>query len=100
MSSQPERLGDLLPAVVRDLAAAREAYYERLARYSDLVVQAVRTRDPHRIGRLIDHALILPAPPGVDPAVALVTVLAAQVDPAADRATRLGWTDHLDGGAA
>lgn len=78
-----------------------EVYLERLARHSDLIVRAVRTGDRRYFGRFIDLALAMEAPSGVDPAVALITVLAAQVDPDVDAEQRLGWIRALTvGGAA
>jgi hypothetical protein len=47
-------------------------------------------------GPFVRIALQLPAPPGVDRWMALVTVLAAQADPIASLQQRLGWVRRLD----
>lgn len=62
---------------------------------AELVVGAVHDEGPEAVQEAIDRALILPAPPGVDPAVALAVALAAMVDPTADPESRLGWTRGL-----
>jgi hypothetical protein len=73
-----------------------ERYLEELLRRSKLIVEAVRDTGPDELLREIDLALALEQPPGVDPAVALVTVLAAQIDPKATDEQRLGWVRQFD----
>lgn len=70
-------------------------YLDHIERHSDVIVHAMRTGDGRRIARLIDLALIVPAPENVVPDHALIMMLAAQVDPDASREQRLGWTDGL-----
>ena len=66
-------------------------YAETLLHLSARIVGTVRDEGPDAIGRIIDQALIVQAPPGVDPAVALITVLAAQVDVDRSDSVRVGW---------
>lgn len=77
----------------------REAYAEELAARSARIIAAVHDDDPAVSGRLMDEALALPAPDAdTDPARALLTVLAAQVDPRTTARQRLGWVmAGLDG---
>jgi len=72
----------------------RELYAEQLLWRTALIVGAVRDEGPAAISVAIDEALILPAPPGVDPVQALVTVLAAQIDPDQPASTSLAWLDQ------
>lgn len=67
------------------------AYAEALLHLSARIVGTVRDEGPDAISRVIDEALIVEAPPGVDPAVALITVLAAQVEVDRPNSVRLGW---------
>jgi hypothetical protein len=69
----------------------RAAYAEQLFHLAALVIGAVHSDEPDEIRQAVDHALAHPAPADVDPAVALATILAAQVDPDAPTSTRLGW---------
>lgn len=71
-----------------------DQYMTALALASGRIVEAVHDReDP---GPAIRIALQLPAPPGMDRVMALVTVLAAQADPIATLTQRLGWVRALD----
>lgn len=70
---------------------AHVAYAEALLHLSARIVGTVRDEGPDAIARVIDEALIVEAPPGVDPAVALITVLAAQVEVDRPNSQRLGW---------
>lgn len=69
----------------------RAAYAETLLHLSARIVGTVRDEGPEAISRAIDQALIVQAPAGIDPAVALITVLAAQVDAGQRQSTSLGW---------
>lgn len=66
-------------------------YADQLRHAAALIIGAVHDEGPGAVQEAIDRALIIPAPGNVDPAVALITVLAAQVDPTASAETRLGW---------
>jgi hypothetical protein len=70
-------------------------YAANLLLLSERIIGAVHDDGPDELLRLIDAALIVEAPPGVDPAVALVTVIAAQVDPDTTAEQRLGWVRDL-----
>lgn len=70
---------------------ARAVYAEQLVHATALIVGAVHDEGPTEVRLAIDHALILPAPADVDPMHAIVTVLAAQVDPETTAADRFGW---------
>jgi hypothetical protein len=72
----------------------REIYAEQLLWMSAAIVGAVHDEGPQAIGIAIDEALILPAPAGVDPVQALITVLAAQIDPDARTSQSLAWLDQ------
>lgn len=69
-------------------------YAERLAHASQLVIGAVHDEGQAAIRAAITAALRIPPPPGIDPVTALVTVLAAQVDPDTTTSTRLGWVEN------
>lgn len=72
-------------------APDKAAYAEQLLHHSALIIGAVHDLGPDDSARAIDQALILPTPDGIDPAVALATVLAAQVDMDTATSRRLGW---------
>jgi hypothetical protein len=72
-------------------ALSREVYAEQLYRRSLAVIEAVHDFGPEDVQRAVDLALADEAPAGVDPAVALAVVLAAQVDPGSKARDRLGW---------
>jgi hypothetical protein len=84
----------------RRFSTPAERYLEDLIHRSKLIVAAVRDDGPDELLRQIDLALAMQQPPGVDPAVALVTVLAAQIDPDTTDEQRLGWVRAFDRGAA
>jgi len=67
-------------------------YAEQLAHASALVVGAVHDEGPDAVLAAIAEALRIPAPPEVDPVVALVTVLAAQVPTDRSLGDLLAWT--------
>jgi hypothetical protein len=77
-----------------------EAYTEQLLHRSKLIVGAVRDGGPDELLRQIDLALAMRQPDGIDPAVALIAVLAAQIDPDTTDEQRLGWVRAFDQGAA
>lgn len=71
----------------------RALYATRLLEYSATIVAAVRDDGPDELRSRIAAALALTPPPGVDNAAALVTVLAAQIDPKATQRDLVGWTE-------
>lgn len=70
----------------------RALYATRLLEHTATIVAAVRDDGPDELRTRIQTALSLTAPDGMDPVVALVTVLAAQVDPSATQEDLVGWT--------
>lgn len=68
-----------------------EEYAGTLLHLSARIVGTVHDEGPEAILKAIDQALIVEAPGGVDPAVALITVLAAQVDVDTTAWARLAW---------
>ena len=68
---------------------SREEYATALALASAQVVAAVHRRDDTT--PFVQSALSLTPPPDVDPYVALVTILSAQVDPDTCLTERLDW---------
>jgi len=77
----------LRPAPPPDLAG----YSAQLLRLSQRIVGAVHDEGTDAIQQAVDRALIVPAPPGVDPAVALAVVLAGQINPDTTATQRLAW---------
>lgn len=77
------------------MAMSPALYAANLLHLSERIIGAVHDDGPDELSRLIDQALIIEAPPGIDPAVALVTVLAAQVDPDTTAEQRAGWVRDL-----
>lgn len=69
----------------------RDEYASILRFWSERIVGAVHDDGPDELLAHIREALTVPPAEGVDPIVALVTVLAAQVDPDATATQRLGW---------
>lgn len=86
----------LHPAKIRRPTTPTERYLEDLLHRSKLIVGALRDTGPDELLRQIDLALAMEQPPGVDPAVALVTVLAAQIDPDTTDEQRLSWVRAFD----
>jgi DNA-binding NarL/FixJ family response regulator len=78
------------------ISAEHSQYAARLLAMSERVIGAVHDDGPDELLRAIDRALILEPPAGIDPVVALVTVLAAQVDPDTTAEQRIGWTRGYD----
>lgn len=74
-----------------------ETYCEALALCSAEIVEAVDHRDQTKIAATIRQAFTLTPPDGVqlDPAVALIVVLAAQILPTLSVETRLGWVTEV-----
>jgi hypothetical protein len=77
-----------------------ERYLENLLHRSKLIVGALRDDGPDELIRQIDLALAMRQPAGIDRVVALVVVLAAQIDPDTTDEQRLGWVRAFDPGAA
>lgn len=71
-------------------------YAEKLLTITMQIIGAVHDDGPDELLRHYQRALAVPAPPGVDPHLAMVTILAAQVDPTATTATRVGWVEGYD----
>jgi hypothetical protein len=77
-----------------------EIYAEQLLHQTKLIVGAIRFHGPDEVLRQVDLALAMEQPPGIDPAVALAVVLAAQIDPDTTDEQRLGWVRAFDPEAA
>lgn len=73
------------------MTAAHADYAATIRAWSERIVGAVHDDGPEQVLAHITAALRIPPAPGVDPVVALVTVLAAQVDPEASPDERFGW---------
>ena len=72
-------------------------YSTALALASAQIIAAVHRAEPDEVRRQIRSAMTLGSPPpGMAPFEALVTVLAAQVDPDTSLTERLAWTVLLD----
>jgi hypothetical protein len=71
-------------------------YSGQLALFSEQIVQAVHDEGPDELLTWIDRSLRLATPPGVNPVVALVTTLAAQVNPHVSLERRLEWVQGFD----
>lgn len=69
----------------------RERYAENLLAATAHIICAVHDEGPDAVREAVDRALILENPPAVDPVVALVTVLAAQIDPDTTDVERMAW---------
>lgn len=93
------RLPDYLPGHRPGDRVPPEEYFEQLARLADAVIVAVHDEGPDDVRAAIHQAVTLPHPAHIDPHTALVTVLAAQVDPDAPISRRLGWVEALATGA-
>jgi hypothetical protein len=72
-----------------------DTYAAALALCSDDIVQAVHAADPARIQAAIEQAFTLTAPDGTNPAVALITILAAQIIPGLPVELRLLWVEGV-----
>ncbi|QYN41090.1 hypothetical protein K1T35_47975 (plasmid) [Pseudonocardia sp. DSM 110487] len=77
--------------VRRDVDDETELYAERLLHISKLIVGAVHDDGPDMERKHLRAAFRLEPPSGIDPVEALVTILAAQIDPKATTEQRLGW---------
>lgn len=58
------------------------------------IVGAVHDDGPDQLLEHLRAVLALPCPPGVDPVVAVVAVLAAQIDPDTTALARLSWMSN------
>lgn len=76
------------PAAVQ-LTIDHPDYADTLYAMTGPIITAVQERTDDAYQELIDRALIVEAPPGVDPAVALLVLIAAQAQ--GDRNRRPGW---------
>lgn len=74
------------------LDAQRAYYASELLAHTANIICAVRDEGPDAIVSAVFNALSLAPPPGTDPVVALVTVLAAQVPPDTSQEELVGWT--------
>jgi hypothetical protein len=72
-----------------------DTYAAALALCSDDIVQAVHDADHTRIRAAIAQAFTLTPPDGTDPAVALITILAAQIIPGLPVDLRLMWVEGV-----
>jgi hypothetical protein len=88
------------PAVPAAAGRARALYAEDLLHLTEQIVGAIHFDGPDEIRAHVAAALRLAPPPGVNPVEALVTVLAAQIDPDTTAEQRLGWVRAFDRGAA
>lgn len=80
-------------------ASALPTYASRVAHATARIVAAVRDDGPDELVAAIENVLAFAPPPGVNPVVALVTALAAQIDPDATLDQRLGWCAEFTGTA-
>ncbi len=68
-------------------------YLTSMLRAADRLANAMRTEDPDLIGRYVDEALHVPAPPGAPAGLrALIYALAVQVDTDVPWRERFAWT--------
>lgn len=73
----------------------REEYAETLVPLAMLYVAAIHYEGPDAAIDALNAAYAITPPAGVDPTLAITTVLAAMVNPTAARSEMLGWTDTL-----
>lgn len=66
------------------------------ARHTPLILDALRDGGPDELLAAIRDALTYSAPAQINPVVALITVLAAQIDPTVPLGRRLGWVTGFD----
>ncbi len=71
----------------------RDTHASSLEWLTDRIVVAVHEEDPAAIRRAVAMALSLTPPEGVDPAVAVIVALAAQVSPDREVSDRLRWVE-------
>jgi DNA-binding NarL/FixJ family response regulator len=84
--------GAVQPASLPQL---RAAYASNMLRHCAAIAVAVRDGGPDETRRAISNALTMEAPAGFHPVEALVTVLAAHIDPDASLDELVGWTRGL-----
>src|SRR5438105_6750 len=63
--------------------------------FCELIVGAVHCDGPDELLDAIRRARTVPAPPGVDPNIALITIVAAMVDPDKATSETLAWVKAL-----
>lgn len=73
---------------------ARETYAKALALASVQIIAAAHRGEDIR--PFVARALTITPPAGVDKTEALITVIAAQVDPDTTLTERLSWTNQFD----
>jgi hypothetical protein len=70
-------------------------YALQLLEISEQIIGDVHDAGPAEVLAHLHRVRKLPCPAGVDPVAALVTVLAAQVDPDSTESQRLGWVEAI-----
>lgn len=82
------------------MSLTKARYAASLMKQCERIVGAVHDDGPDVLQDTLDRARALPVPPGVDPDDALITIIAAMVDPQTPVSKRLHWTKAWTGGIA